>query len=172
MNKPSDNEINELITRALRGELSPSEQRELDRRLESDAALRDAFEQERALDHILERLPNVPVSTNFTSLVMQSVRAEQRERPSVKNPWFRFRIARLATGLAVVTIAGVLTIQQYRKAQQEEMVQTVASFGGVASAISQPDSPPLVFRDFETIQRYPIPAESELDLELLVALQK
>jgi anti-sigma factor RsiW len=171
MNKPSDNEINNLITRALRGQLSAAEQRDLDRRLESDAALRDAFEQERALDHILERLPNVPVSTNFTSLVLQSVRTEQRERPSIKNPWFRFRFARLATGLAVVTIAGVLSVQQYRKAEQQEMVRSVASFSGVASAIGQPDSPQLVLRDFETIQRFPVPA-SELDLELLVALQK
>jgi len=174
MNNPSDNEIQELLTRALRGELSPAELREFERRIESDPALRDAYEQERALEHVLERLPNVPVSTNFTSLVMQSIRAEGRQTTLVttSKPWFRFRLARVATGLAVVTVAGVLSIQQYRKAEQQEMARSVASFGEVASALNQPDSPHLVFRDFETIQRYPMPAESELDLELLVALQK
>src|SRR5688500_774591 len=167
MNKPSDNEINELITRALRGQLSAAEQRELERRLESEPALREEYEQERALEQILERLPNVPVSTNFTARVMQSVRAGERQRTPARMPWFRFRFARLATGLAVVTVAGVLTLQQYRQAQRQEMVRSVASFGEVASALNQADAPHLVFRDFETIQRYPMPAESELDLELL-----
>ena len=103
---------------------------------------------------------------------MQSVRAEGRQRPAVQKPWLRFRLARLATGMAVVTIAGVLTLQQYRKTEQHEMARSVASFGEVASALNQPEAPHLVFRDFETIQRFPMPADSELDLELLVALQK
>jgi anti-sigma factor RsiW len=172
MNNSSDNENNELITRALRGQLSLAEQRELERRIDSDPVLREAYEQERALEHILERLPSVPVSSNFTSLVLQSVRAEERQRSEVQKPWLRFRLVRLATGLAVVTIAGVLTLQQYRKTEQQDMARSVASFGEVASALNQPESPHLVFRDFETIQRFPMPADSELDLELLVALQK
>ena len=84
----------------------------------------------------------------------------------------QFRLLRLATGLAVVAVAGVLSIHQYRKAEQEEMVRNVASFTEVAAAMSPEQKPGMVFQDFDAIERLTIPSEAELDLELFAALQK
>lgn len=182
MNNPGANDT-DLLARALRGQLTEAERREFERRLSADHALRENFEEEQSLEQLLDRLPNVPVASNFTALVLQSVRAdalregrkegalaEASSRP--KWPWLRFRVARLASGLAVVTIVGVLTVNHYRNVEKEEMVQSVASFTEVASAMSPEQKPGLVFRDFEAIERLGGPAESELDLELLAALQK
>ena len=55
---------------------------------------------------------------------------------------------------------------------RQEIARSIASFSQVASAMSPKEKPALVFRDFEAIQRLAAPADSELDLELLVALQK
>src|SRR5687767_717743 len=106
MSEPNGNEMNELFTRALRGELSASEKREFDRRLESEPALREAWLLEQSLERALGRLPNIPVSSNFTSLVLQSVRSEQSSSPASRAGWFRVRFPRLATGLAVVALTG------------------------------------------------------------------
>ena len=172
MSEPNGNEMNELLTRALRGELSASEKREFDRRLESEPALREAWLLEQNLERALGRLPNIPVSSNFTSLVLQSVRSEQSSSPASRAGWFRVRFPRLATGLAVVALTGFLTLHQYRRAQDQEMARSVGSFTQVASALSPEQRPGLAFQDFEAIQRYSLPSESELDLELLAALQK
>lgn len=175
MNNLPDNEMNDLITRALQGKLTRDEKREFDQRLTVDATLREAFEQEQSLEQLLDRLPNVPVSTNFTSLVLQSVREQSGESGGAKKRWTRFlpfSLTRLAAGLGAVALAGFLSVHQYRKSERQEMVRSVTSFSGVASAIASEESPDLVFQDFDAIQRYSVPAESELDLELLVALQK
>lgn len=173
MKNPDGNEVNELITKALRGELTQAERAELDRRMELNPGLREAYGKEVGLEHLLERLPNSPVPSNFTSLVLRAVRKEDRVQPTAqKFPWVRFRIARLATGLAVVTVAGILSIHQYQKAEEQEMVRSVASFTEVAAAMSPEQRPGLVFQDFEAIERLTVPTEADLDLELLVALQK
>ena len=172
MSEPTGNEMNDLLARALRGELSSPEMRDFERRLEVEPALREAWLLEQSLDRVLGDLPNVPVPTNFTSLVLQSARSEQFPAQSRARGWFRLRSPRLATGLAVVALAGVLALHQYRKAQHEEMARSVGTFTEGASALSPEQKPGLAFQDFEAIQRYSLPSESELDLELLAALQK
>ena len=173
MNDLPDNEMNDLIKRALRGELTDAEKREFDRRLVADATFRDEFELERSLNGALEGLPNIPVPTNFTTLVLQSVRNQTAPAARAKSFWrFPLPYLRLGAGLAVVAVGGLLSVNEYRKFQQQEMVRSVASFTGVASAISSEESPNLVFQDFDAIKRYSVPGDSELDLELLVALQK
>ena len=171
MSESKGNEMNDLLAKALRGELTPSATREFERRLRSEPGLRETWFLEQSLDRALGHLPNVPVPTNFTSLVLQSVRSDQTSAKSQKG-WFRFRFPRLAAGLAVVALAGFLTLHQYRRAQHEEMARSVGSFTQVASALSPEQKPGLAFQDFEAIQRYSLPSESELDLELLAALQK
>jgi anti-sigma factor RsiW len=172
MSEPNGNEMNDLFAKALRGELSAPEMRNFERRLETEPALREAWLLEQRLDRALGRLPNVPVSTNFTSLVLQSVRSEETPAQSRTPRWLGFRFPRLAAGLAIVGLAGFVTLHQYRRTQNEEMARSVSSFTQVASALSPEQKPGLAFQDFEAIQRYSLPSESELDLELLAALQK
>jgi hypothetical protein len=173
MNNPEPSDPNDLIRRALRGMLSEQEQRQFIERLERDASLRRAYDQELGLERLLDALPNAPVSTNFTSLVLEAVRTEERTTPRLPQlGWFRFRFTRVSAGLAVVFVAGLLTLQQYRKVERNEMAQSVSAFSEVASVISEETSPAAVFQDFEAIQQLSLPPESELDLDLLFALQK
>ena len=172
MSEPNGNEINDLLARASRGELSAPEMRDFEHQLEADPALREAWLLEQNFQRALNRLPNVPVPTNFKSLVLQSVRSEQPAAQHRPSAWLRLRFPRLAAGLAVIGLAGFLTLHQYRKGQHEEMARSVGSFTQVASALSPEQKPGLAFQDFEAIQRYSLPSKSELDLELLAALQK
>ncbi len=175
MNNPPANDPNDLVTKALRGTLSEEESREFQRRLEQEPELRKSFAEEQNLDRIIERLPNAPLSSNFTSLVLQSIHSEERKpaRSTGGWRWTNFRLARVAAGLATFAVAGVLAIKQFRQAEQKEMARTVSAFSEVATAIApEQTSPATLFQDFDAIQQLSLPAESELDLELLVALQK
>ena len=57
MKNPDGNEVNELITKALRGELTQAERAELDRRMELNPGLREAYGKEVGLEHLLEQQP-------------------------------------------------------------------------------------------------------------------
>jgi anti-sigma factor RsiW len=163
-----------LITKSVRGELSDAEQRLLAQRLRDDPAFQEEYTEEQRLESLLHKLPNAPVSSNFTSLVLQAALREPREiAPPSRFPWIRTAFARVATGLALVTIVGILLVRQYRQADHSQMAESVSAFTEVASVMaSDKTSPEVLFRDFEAIQHLAIPSESELDLELLVALQK
>lgn len=172
MNDPKTNDLEELISRALRGKLSTAEQARFEQRLQQDAAIRKRFEEEKALEGLLDRVPQFPVPSNFTNLVLQAVRADQRKAvKSGSRNWWQFSFARVATGLAVVVAAGFFAIQQYRQSEREQMARSVSAFTGVTSAIGSEEAPSIaLLQDFDAIQR--LPQESELDLELLANLQR
>ena len=177
MNEPRNDDLEDLISRALRGKLTSEEQARFDQRLATDVRLRETFEEERALEKLLDRRASVPVPSNFTALVLQSLHAQSQTQPSIElsrqRGWFRFTFARVSTALTAVAVAGFLALQQYREAQQSEMARTVSAFTEVASAIGAEKVPATtVFQDFEAIRHLSLPAEAEMDLELLVALQK
>ncbi len=173
MNDPKANDLEQLINRALQGKLSGEEKQRFEERLSQDAALRARFAEEQALERLLDRAPKLPVPTNFTSLVLQAVRKKAPIASTPSAGWFRFTFARIATGLAVVVAAGFFAVQQYLQAEREQMARSVSAFTEVAAAINMKATPPTtVFQDFEAIQQLSLPHESELDLELLVFLQK
>ena len=172
MNDPKTNDPEELINRALRGKLSAEEQARFEQRLKQDEALRERFEEEKALEGLLDHAPHLPVPSNFTALVLRAVCEDQRKAlKSGPRSWWRFSFARVAAGLAIVMAAGFFAIQQYREAEREQMAGSVRSFTQVTSAISSEKTPSTaLLQDFEAIQK--LPQEAELDLELLVALQR
>jgi anti-sigma factor RsiW len=173
MNDPKTNDQEELINRALQGKLSSEEKRQFEQQLQADSLLRQRFDEEQALERLLESAPKLPVPTNFTSLVLQAARREQRRPAKTKSRWFRFTFARVASGLAVAIVAGFFAVQQYRAAEREQMARSVSAFTEVVSVINpEQTAPGSVLQNFDAIQRLSLPHETELDLDLLVALQK
>ena len=173
MKNPLTNE--EIIAQALRGELRGEDLQSFQKCLEQDPALRSAYQKEQALEEVLRALPNVPIGTNFTNRVLEEVRASEQPTSRVGPGFgpFRFRFVRVATATAAVTLMGALGLQQYRKAQRSQMAQSLSAFTEVASVIGSGDTPPpAMFQDFEAIQKLSLPREPELDMELLLALQK
>ena len=169
-----DPDRHELISRALRGELTSREQDRFDILLREDPSFRGDWQLERSLEKALNLLPDAPVSSNFTSLVLQAaLKPEGRSVPRREGNWFRFTFAKLAAGLAAVILIAFSVVQQRQSAQRRELAEAVNTFNDVALAMSVEQTPSTeVFENFEAIQRLSIPAESELDMELLAALQK
>lgn len=152
---PIQNPLRELIwrrklTEAERAELSPQPQTRADLELES------------RLTEELGQLPDRPVPSNFTALVLQAIDHEAA-RPRLRL-WFwswRVLVPRLAVGVVVIGIAG-LTYQRYEFNQHVRLAQNVALL-----AQSQPMPSVEALKNFDVIQRMSQPHSDEKLLALL-----
>jgi anti-sigma factor RsiW len=148
--------------------LTAAEEARLAEWLETHPDDRADWELEQSLNGALDRLPDAPVSSNFTARLMQSVELEKRrtEREAqtsgwrLGNPWRWV----LRGGLAsAILAAGLLTVQQVQVQQRQQLVESVAA----VSKVSMPN--PEILQDFEAIRALsPAPAADE---ELLALLQ-
>ena len=173
MNRPDKGD---LIAKALRDSLSEAEKNQWERLLEDDPDTRNAFAEEQALDRVLDRLPDVPISTNFTALTLQ---AAMREPRPAKSFWlfrlsiFRSTFAQAAAAFVAICAIGLAVGVRYHNSQQADLALKVRSFTEVASVIgSDKVRPEELFQNFDAIRALPTVAENDVDLELLVALQK
>lgn len=170
----NDPEPNDLLWRGLKGELNDEEKFRFESLVSSDPELRAKWEQELALNDLLAKVPSAPVSSNFTSLVMQAVENEKRavvRKTSTR--WFRFGFARVAAGLAFVFVIGLGLYTRYEKTRQTELATGLKDLTAVASVIAPKGSGVETLQDFDAIQKLSrVPQNSELDMELLLALQK
>ena len=167
MNDPVYNELRDL---AARRRLTPAEQSRLETWLATHPETHAEWEQEAALDRLLRQLPPAPVSSNFTSLVLQSLDAEERAaaRAAQTTPWrlswrniFSPRVASVGLLLAL-GVAGAFEYRIYTRTQLARGVRDVSS----VVALTGPD----VLQDFEAIHELPA-APAKADLDLLAALQ-
>lgn len=177
-------ENNELLEKALHGGLNPREEARLQELLAQDAGFRAAFEEEKALNTLLEALPPAPVSSNFTARVLAAARleaaAETREAAGGRRRWFGWKWQRaLATG-AVALAAGGFLWEQERREAREEMAESLTHFSEVAATFAEVAAeeesalrPVAMLQDFQAIQHLSqMPGEQEQDLELYLALHK
>jgi hypothetical protein len=181
MNQP---EKNDLAQKAARGVVGGDEQQQIDKLLSNDSEFRAVYEEERALQHLLDSLPNAPLSTNFTSLVMQAVARENRQLKASGTrgiwPWLRWKWSGAAAAALACVAAGVLFYQQQKATARQSMAASLGRFTDMTAALAPQTGnaqdqvrPVRLLQDFEAINKLSyVPADSELDLELLVALQK
>jgi len=110
----------------------------------------------------LSRLPDTPVPSNFTTLVLQAVEREKIPSQPVFWQWsWRLLVPRLAVGVAVIGIAG-LTYQRYEFHQRAELAKKVA-----LAAEAQPLPGVEALKNFDVIQRMSQPRADEKLLALL-----
>jgi anti-sigma factor RsiW len=168
----NDADLQELLDKVMAGRLSPDEKR----RWNALLAERPELEEEVALAEALRILPGPPpVSSNFTSLVMQEVRRTQMEstRPE-RRPWFPLlRLLRVGATVAVATVLVFTVVQRREGKQAREAAETIAA--SVQAVTYSPDAETenalAVFRDFEAIRQLP-PNTPGLDDKFLSALAK
>jgi anti-sigma factor RsiW len=168
-------EQNDLLLKGLKGELNDQEKAALDNLLAADPLLKSEREDQLALNELLAKIPDAPLSSNFTALVMQAVRqSEKRPGPATPFRWFSHGFARVAAGLAVVTVIGFGLNHHYQTVQRSELAAGLRDFTTIASTLDSQKTPAVeMFQDFDAIQKLSrVPANPELDMELLVALQK
>jgi len=159
--------FNKLRETSWRRNLTSAEEAELRAWLAANPGTRDDWEVDLALSRVLERLPDVPVPSNFTARVLQSVEIENgagRRQAESKWKWmWRPLLPRM--GFAVVVLAiGFLSFYEARAAKRTQLARSVATVSGVASLPS-----PEVLKDFEAIQR--LNTTPPPDIELLALLK-
>lgn len=159
MNNESMNEstYNQLKEKSWVEPLSAAEAAELKQFLSQNPETQQDWEDDAALTTALNRLPDVPVSSNFTSLVLQAVQREEaqveRKAASSRAFWRFGWIPKFAIAIAMLCL-GTFSFHEYQLASQqrtEKLAKEVREVAEVAAAAPIPRVDWL--KDFDTINR-------------------
>ena len=151
-----------------RRKLTDAEEAELRAWLATRPEAKADWETEARLNSALGRLPDVPVSSNFTARVMQAVEreaaAELRQGERKWQFWRRLRWLPKVAFAAIAVGACLLSYHQIQATRFAEYAHSVAAVSDVSS-LPAPD----VLKDFDAIRASdPTPAPDE---QLLTALK-
>lgn len=158
----NESEYQSLLEQSWRRPLTLEEQARLDSWLATRPEAQADAEAELALSQAIGQLPNAPLSSNFTSQVMQAVEREQRAQartPSFADTlkrWLKLPAPRLAWALGLVAL-GWFGIHQHQTTVREDMAKGMAVMANVASL-----SDPAALQDFEAIRRLGTSEDDEL----------
>ena len=158
--------FNQLREQSWRRELTPGEEAALRDWLTKHPEAQADWENETALNEALGRLPDAPLSSNFTSRVLQSVQREQaaelRRSRRVRIGWWRRLVWRLGLACAIGA-AGFFSCEQYYAAHLRAQVkQSIVAVSAVSSLPSAE-----ILENFEAIRLSGTPAADEKLLSLL-----
>ncbi len=145
-----------------RRKLTDAEQAELRAHLARHPEAQADWELEAGLNAGLRRLPDAPVSSNFTTRVLQAValEADARQRPERWTPawWWRVLIPRAAVA-ALLLGAGWFG---YERIKVEEY-KGIANGLAVVAVVAAPPSPQAL-EDFEAIRRLNLATTADEEL--------
>ena len=155
-----------LLEKRWRQKLTPAEEANVRAWLAQHPESKAEWELENQLSEVLEKLPDVPVPSNFTARALQAIEREAAapKRSGSGMPWFFRVLVPRAAVVAVVLGLGVFTYREHTTARRAELVQGVKVVAGVSS-LPDPD----ILQDFDTIRQMPAspgPASTGPDLEL------
>jgi hypothetical protein len=161
-----NNPFAKLRETSWRRELTPAEKAEARAWLKEHPEALASWEAEVGLSRALDRLPDVPVPSNFTARVLQAVQreviAEVRQTGGRRWNWRSFLPkAGIAAAFAVVTL---LSFREAVAAKRLHLAKSVSTVSEVASLPS-----PEILKDFDAIRQLnPTPPP---DIELLALLK-
>ena len=140
-------EYQRLLELAWKRDLSPEEGTDVKKSLAP--RWQRELEEEQRFTRCIQRLADVPVSSNFTARVLL---AAKRSKPAARLSWWhRLALLKWAPRLAVAALTvcfGILSVQQYKSAQHTRMAHDLASVSELAQ-LSDMDW----LDNFETINR-------------------
>lgn len=152
--------------------LTPEEERQLRVWAETHPDAAAEIENDAALNAALATLPDAPVPSNFTALVLREVdRGSARaEATTALGAWWRQLrpawLPRAAVALAAVLLLGV-GWRQYQIFRQQQIAHNLARLSFAAASVPEPQ----VFADFDAIRRLN-PAPSATDEALFTVLNQ
>jgi hypothetical protein len=158
-NEPLQNQLRELVWRR---KLTDAEKAGFHAQPETQADL----ELESRLSEALARVPDAPVSSNFTARVLQAIEREETPRSQTRS-WFwywRVFVPRVAAAAVVVGFAG-LVYQHHEFSRRVELARDVALL-----AQARPVPSVEALKNFDAIQRMS-QTTPRADDELLTLLQ-
>lgn len=165
-NDPSHDRFREMLWKRQRTDV---EEAELRAWLATHPDSRPDADSEEQLSAILDRLPDAPVSSNFTARVLDAVARETRAQPPARPAawsldWlWRSLLPRVAVVVAVTSI-GFYAWHRHGVAQRAEIAQSLMAVSEIESLPSA-----AFLEDFETIRR--IGRAPAVDEELLALMQ-
>jgi ferric-dicitrate binding protein FerR (iron transport regulator) len=159
-----------LMETSWRRPLSEQERGQLEAWLAAHPEARAEWESEQALNRGLRALPDAPVASNFTALVLQA--AEREGRVAVREPWGRrlqHWLARplIRLSLAVLVLLGLCAVYyQHLSTTQQNVSKGLAVVANVTSLTDE-----ALLSDFDAIHRLGESSRSQDD-ELYAALSE
>lgn len=156
----NESEFNELRETSWRRDLTPAEEARLRSWLAERPGERADWEAEAGLNHLLDRLPDAPVASNFTALVLQEARREAARpaRPLLVELWrklFPRQSVGVAWAVVILCLVG-LAYDQNRSKVREQRASELATLGRAVPA------DPGLLADFDAILQLPPPDDDEL----------
>ena len=138
----------ELVEASWRRPLTPEEETALQLYLAARPGAQADWEDDVALTNALRDLPTAPLSSNFTSQVLQAIDREERvvERPTM--PFWRQWLPRFAT-VATILVLLFTGVNLYRFNNQSAMREAILPVTYIATTVPEPE----VFEDFEAIHQ-------------------
>ena len=158
----NDSEYQRLLVESWRRALTPGEKARLQAFLADQPARAAEWMQETALNDALNRLPDAPVATNFTSLVLKAVEREARQKESLpgENFGWLFRwVRRPASSLAWAAALALLAWSGYEQFHVRPAREQARQLSLIMKTVA-PEAG--VFGDFDVIQRLPAADDEEL----------
>jgi anti-sigma factor RsiW len=147
-----------------RNQLSKADEAQLQAWLTANPEARVEWETEARLNAALDRLPDVPVPSNFTARVLQAVQLEtaaEARRPEWRwISWLRLAWVPKVALAATTVCAAVVSCFVIQDAQRKTMAESVAAVSAVSS-LPSPD----ILKDFDAIRAAnpaPLPDETLL----------
>jgi hypothetical protein len=173
-------EHKELIEQALAGRLSPEQQTRFKALLQRDETFKTLWQEELALNRALSSLPDVPLSSNFTALVVQAARRERPSGRSWRFPWAGWSWQQASATAAIVLGLGLLGIQYHQLGKRQQMAEHLRKLSPLASVLpsDQPGPEPVnerieLLKNFDAIRTLAyVPEQNDVDVALLAALEK
>ncbi len=160
MNK---NEFKNLVEESWRRKLTPAEESALKSYFATHAEAQILWRRESDLSRLLKKLSDVPVSTNFTSRVLQVVERDALQaRGTSIFDWFKFSWLSRTAIASLCVCACLISVHQYRIIKRTQMAQEVAAISTSATV------PQEWLQNFDAIDRL---GQLPVDDELLAALQ-
>jgi anti-sigma factor RsiW len=148
----------QLLEQSWRRPLTPAEQAQLRAWLEAHPECRRDWELEAGLNEALRRLPEPPVSNNFTARVLQAAQREAaagtaapwrspgRWVATLRDRWSPLRWLPGTALAALLVAAGLFSYQRYNHNRHSAMVQSLATVAEIRSLPS-----PTILKDFDAI---------------------
>lgn len=137
-----------------RRQLTEAERVELRRWLAAHPEYQTDTDAEAQLTQLMAKLPDAPLSSNFTARVLEAVEREEqttgRFAYSPRRLWWRRLMPRLGIATLVVAVSGI-SYWRYQVVKQAELAQAAQNLAKVPGAEQLSD--PLVFENFDVIRQ-------------------
>jgi len=163
----NDSDFRALLEKSWRNPLTDEEQVQLNAWLATRPEARATWEEEAALNRSLQNLPDAPLSSNFTALVLQAVEQEKRQaavsrsRSASTSTWWRRFTWGLGWALFAIS-AGWIGVQQYQTNNLKTRRDIATGLSALATTLSESD--PAVLEDFDAIQRLSLTSGEDEEL--------